>query len=492
MDDEKVEQFMSVTSCENRELAQQYLEISDNDVTRAVSLFLETGWNTLTNETNAGHMSTSESIVSINDGSRDVGLDQETDNPLGLAHESNNPLGLAQETDEQMARRLDQEWSSQRASNNSSAEQVRAPMARTRGVLAEPLMRGGNFPSPVSSMASSQTTASRRHIRSVFDPDMDDPGVWATDDVEERISQSTGASNDRTRKLARLFAPPWDIMTHGTFEQSRELAEREFKWLMVNLQDSSNFACQQLNRDIWSSESLKEIIKENFIFLQYKTGSPEGQRYEQFYQPSSFPHVSIIDPRTGEQVATYSQASLSSAADFVMELYNFLDKFSLDPGHKNPTPAITRQRHPDHMTEEQQIEAAVMASFGDHQGIKGKGKQNETQQDLVDLDESSEEIDDNDIENIVNRIAPIARDEPTDIQNTTRIQIRLSDGTRKVRRFSLTDPVRYIFEYVKSELSETKDKPFDLYFNRKRLTDVLGDTIESAQLKNASIQFEWL
>lgn len=40
------------------------------------------------------------------------------------------------------------------------------------------------------------------------------------------------------------------------------------RWLLVNLQDSKEFASQILNRDVWSDYNVKELIKRNFIFMQ--------------------------------------------------------------------------------------------------------------------------------------------------------------------------------------------------------------------------------
>lgn len=37
---------------------------------------------------------------------------------------------------------------------------------------------------------------------------------------------------------------------------------------MVNIQDSKEFKCQQLNRDVWSNESVRNILAEHFILWQ--------------------------------------------------------------------------------------------------------------------------------------------------------------------------------------------------------------------------------
>jgi hypothetical protein len=37
---------------------------------------------------------------------------------------------------------------------------------------------------------------------------------------------------------------------------------------MLNVQNQQDFACQVLNRDVWKDETIKEIIRANFIFVQ--------------------------------------------------------------------------------------------------------------------------------------------------------------------------------------------------------------------------------
>jgi thioredoxin-related protein len=57
-------------------------------------------------------------------------------------------------------------------------------------------------------------------------------------------------------------------MFHGNFEEARDTAKENNKWLMINIQNQTEFACQVMNRDLWSDSFVKDIIKESFIFLQ--------------------------------------------------------------------------------------------------------------------------------------------------------------------------------------------------------------------------------
>lgn len=50
--------------------------------------------------------------------------------------------------------------------------------------------------------------------------------------------------------------------------QARNFAKENKKWLLVNIQDPTEFSCQVMNRDLWSEQAVKDVIKESFVFLQ--------------------------------------------------------------------------------------------------------------------------------------------------------------------------------------------------------------------------------
>jgi hypothetical protein len=57
-------------------------------------------------------------------------------------------------------------------------------------------------------------------------------------------------------------------MFTGNIQEARDAAQMSRKWLIVNIQNVSEFPCQVLNRDVWSNRTIKELVKENFLFLQ--------------------------------------------------------------------------------------------------------------------------------------------------------------------------------------------------------------------------------
>ena len=87
----------------------------------------------------------------------------------------------------------------------------------------------------------------------------------------------------------------------------------------------------------------------------------------------------------------------------------------------------------------------------------------------------------------------------------TRIQFRLADGSRIVRRFALGDQVSRLYEWVKADLlpeqatkkgeevtETTSDKQFELVSMGKNLIDRLDSTLEEAQLKMGTVMIEFV
>ena len=52
--------------------------------------------------------------------------------------------------------------------------------------------------------------------------------------------------------------------------QAKFSGQQKKQWLLVNLQDSKEFASQILNRDVWSNYHVKDLIKRYFLFMQVR------------------------------------------------------------------------------------------------------------------------------------------------------------------------------------------------------------------------------
>ncbi|EDV25648.1 uncharacterized protein TRIADDRAFT_55957 [Trichoplax adhaerens] len=177
---------------------------------------------------------------------------------------------------------------------------------------------------------------------------------------EARIRESgeTSSYSSKKRNLNDLFRPPIDLIHHGDFESARQRCRTEQKWLLVNLQDMKEFSCQVLNRDVWSNDIVRDIIKESFVFWQVYHDSEEGYRYARLYNVSSYPHIAIIDPRTGGKLLSLSK---TEASTFCTTVTRFLSE---NPMIESPSKNRSKRKTNiiDH-SEESQLEAAIAASI---------------------------------------------------------------------------------------------------------------------------------
>lgn len=348
---------------------------------------------------------------------------------------------------------------------------------------------------------------SQRNTSSVWDESADE------ETRRRNLSQATGGVSElseKSTKLAELYRPPFELMNHIRWDEARDKGKEELKWIIVNIQDPSIFDCQQLNRDIWKDAGIKDVIKENFVFMQYSKDDPRGSQYCQYYFPQkedsdSYPHIAIVDPRTGEQVKVWSGPPVPKPGDFLMQLVEFLDRYSLDAKKKNPVAKrkVEKPRAADvaRLSEDEMLDLAIQKSlamsgglavkaedpdeltksFGDISNGKGKGK------------EADEEPTNGKAANTP--FSTIASDrphtEPEQGPAVTRIQFRHSSG-RIVRKFNVTDPVRRIYEWLKADPIEGKaGVAFDLKDRGKDLIEHLDETIEEAGLKNCSLMVEF-
>ena len=288
------------------------------------------------------------------------------------------------------------------------------------------------------------------------------------------------------------------------------------KWILVNVQDSNIFDCQVLNRDIWKNPQIRDTVKENFIFKQFTKDDPQAANYIRYYfhavhSSDAYPHVAIVDPRTGEQVKVWSGTPVPTAREFLDQLHEFLDRYSLKANSRNPVATRKPEKKKidvDKMTEEQMLEMALQNSL---EGSKPGPKDDDP--DVLTRDQAQQQGDvsmsdpnadtaaptgsDQNGSTSVSPFAQISSSSPheepePDTPNTTRIQFR-HPGGRIIRRFGLQDQVRRIYEWLKAAPLEGKqEQAFELIFMGKNLVEAIDMTIEQAGLRNGSVMVEYV
>lgn len=540
MDDELIANFTAITSA-TPERARQYLTLTDSNLEQAIQLFFDSdgadmGAALPQQPAQSAPQPASRRYTEDNNGV--VTIDSDDD--------------MAYEDDEAMARRLQQEaYGAQ-----GGQDDVRAPMARTTETLVGPGSSWGpaGDDDGLDAAVHEQMMARQRRGLSKLRPKSPSwyadstlantrPGifnqvsVWDDDassgfgsasasdpDAHRRnLARATGGASEQSSKstlLAELFRPPTDLISPLSFQDARDEGKEEEKWIIVNVQDPSIFDCQVLNRDIWKNAQIKETIQENFIFLQYSKDDPRGTQYVQYYfqnrdSDDAYPHIAIVDPRTGEQVKVWSGAPVPKPADFLMDLHEFLDRYSLKAFAKNPVATRKpekKSKDVEKMSEEEMLEMAMKNSLAqggvpvkddDPDALtkedSNKGKNKVVDPDAMDLADTGVPVENAETEPSASQAGPFAQiasdrphTEPTDPASSTRIQFRYSGG-RQIRRFGLEEQVRRIYEWLKASPVDGKQGvDFELVFMGRNLIDSLDQSIEEAGLKNGSIMVEFL
>ncbi|KAL2136193.1 hypothetical protein VTI74DRAFT_5071 [Chaetomium olivicolor] len=520
--DEDIESFMGITGADRR-AAQQMLELCGSELEQAIQLWFndEELQRSLTNAgPSAATAPASRSSrpnrpqIGREDAQGVIHIDSDDDIPMTEDDDNDDADEVAnvarraqEEEDAAMAKRLQEELY---GGQSAGEESVRAPMARVTETLVAPGYDDddGGHSAVLEQLRRRQQARARPN----------NPFAQSVWDDGTRTSRPPGlglAEPTRASRLAELFRPPYDIMSHLPWDEARDEGKDSKKWLLVNLQDMSDFNCQALNRDIWKDEAIKALVKENFIFLQYDKNDLAAEQYITFYfpneghhNPNNYPHVSIIDPRTGEQVKVWSGIPFPSALDFHAQLAEFLDRYSLSAHSKNPVSKVKRPERTvdvDRMTEEEMLEMALQNSLDANGGP--------VQPNIVDPDEltkspgvlpeeKGKEKAEAEPELPAAQESAFARipsdrphaEPPADPKTTTRLQVRNPPG-RIIRRFRLDETVSRIYEWLKAEPLPGKE---GVEFELKSMpagTDLiehLDETIQEAGLANGTVMLEFI
>ena len=522
-EDEDIAQMVAITNC-TEALAKQYLTLADGDAQAAITLFFEQGGVDLAAASAPSAPPTSSRVIAGNSHHPiTIEDDDNLSNDDAVFREANQAAGL--DADAEMARRMQEEM----YGGAGAEDEVRAPIARQAETLLGADYEGGG--PPISDAIQQRMLEMQRrrgqgeHFQvRAFDNGLTALGfrpgifnqqptssIWQSGEPDrEALAEATGGASEASSKsntLARLFQPPWDLMYKDSWDNARDDGKQEKKWLLVNIQDGSVFACQILNRDLWKNPSVADTIRENFIFLQYSKDDPRAGQYLQYYfqrhgEADMYPHIAIVDPRTGEQVKLWSR-EVPKPDEFLMQLHEFLDRYSLNNSARNPVAKrkseAKREKTFDEMTEQEQLDKALQESMA----ASGPGLKPPVVEDPDDLTRSIgdiKEIDSGTNGGVASAEATpfslIASNqphaEPAPGTDVTRIQLRHPEG-RIIRRFALFDPVRRVYEFLKAEpLAGKEGVEFELVSNAKNLIDSLDRTIEEAQLKNGTVMIEFL
>jgi hypothetical protein len=245
--DEAVSQFLSITGSGDAGQAKSYLEMSGNDLQTAISLFLE--------HQTSGHGAVESSYDdSFGRSSAAAGG--------GSGH---NQVRAPDQT--RRMRLLDFEDDGGAAALSMGAGLMNPhPFGPGAGMLG---LGAGNLPRMSAFAADDDMDMDHHELHGSF-RDVINRAVDLQGDYQDgRNSPEEHFSSSRATRLSDMFAPPLHLIhSAGGFQGARNVAKDSKRWLLVNLQSDSDFACHALNRDVWRDELCENLVREGFIFWQ--------------------------------------------------------------------------------------------------------------------------------------------------------------------------------------------------------------------------------
>jgi hypothetical protein len=345
------------------------------------------------------------------------------------------------------------------------------------------------------------------------------------------------SSKARTDKpnLSDMFMPPVDLLFSGTMDMACAEALRVgAKWVLVNIQNMSDFESHCVNRDFWRLADMRALVSERFVFWQKEKSTEEGELFSRFYHVTSSPFIAVIQPLTKQIVASWDAEALRPMyrhpKRFLEQIQLCLQQNQLIclPSAKrtaetafasstsSTAPAVESaasviEIDPTELTDDDMMRVAIQASI-DENGIDddlpAKRRKTTSSSRSSESDPTSEEA-----SNIAAEAAAPSSDESPFSQLTvqpepfstvsstlqTRLQFQLGSGRASQRRFLCTSTSNDLYAFVYSLLSVEEQQRCRAAVSFVLMTSFPKKTIPmSAQslselgLLNTKLVLEWL
>uniref|UniRef100_A0A914LGU0 Uncharacterized protein n=1 Tax=Meloidogyne incognita TaxID=6306 RepID=A0A914LGU0_MELIC len=162
--------------------------------------------------------------------------------------------------------------------NDKSSETVEKVMeesaATSSSSIQEKYKQKGGFSPPTNSFKKIKLHHRTLEVENGKQHDNNKEKLIVSNDRTKEESSTTattggfGQGLKKRKDLRLLFRPPTDLIFYGDWDKALQTAKQSHRWLLVNVQNSLEFACAVLNRDIWSAETVKDVVRSNFIFWQ--------------------------------------------------------------------------------------------------------------------------------------------------------------------------------------------------------------------------------
>ncbi|KAK3277399.1 hypothetical protein CYMTET_14593 [Cymbomonas tetramitiformis] len=316
-----------------------------------------------------------------------------------------------------------------------------------------------------------------------------------------------GESAGGQQGLAGLFRPPKEILsTARTLEEAKSIAGKQGRWLIVNIQSTSEFSSHRLNRDTWSNDFVKDTISANFTFWQIDDHTEEGNKVKTFYRVFTTPITLVLDPITGASMKTWN--GFIDPDRLMEDLMTYMDRGPLDGGALPPAKrhqsdgSISRSSSTagvtgsaPQCTEDEELARALAMSMEDNGG-SAPASDDEEGMDVQDDTDAEPAISAEERREAAAEALP--EEPPAADPLACRVAVRFPHGARQQRRFLKTEVVEVLHHWcITIDDEAASGRPFQLATigmpgqPSEPLTDP-SVSLQAAGVVGGMLSFNWI
>ncbi|KAI3981098.1 hypothetical protein MKX01_032238 [Papaver californicum] len=337
------------------------------------------------------------------------------------------------------------------------------------------------------------------------------PRDWDSDH-QSGATKTRKIDDQQQNDLASLYRPPLEFMFKGSFHDSKQFAQSQHKWLLLNLQSATEFSSHMLNWDTWGNEIVAATIVSNFIFWQVNDDTTEGQKVCSYYKlMGSVPAVLVLDPFTGKKLRSWSGMVQPEA--LLEDLVPYMD--AAPKGVPDPDPVFVppvKRIKIVYRRSKARTNSETVSPIQQNAPLVPYETTEEDEEAVQELAASMKNMTANGVPTLNNanecksddagtllskklRYLELTEEPKADKELLCRIRIRLPDGRRVQRNFLRTDPVQMLWPFCSSQLDAAEFPTFELKLAIPGASKTLNYedklTFEESGLSNSMISVTW-
>lgn len=218
------------------------------------------------------------------------------------------------------------------------------------------------------------------------------------------------------------------------------------------MQNTSDFASHQLNRDTWRNSSIAALVESTFILYQAYTVTDLGQKLLSFYNIYEVPSIIVIDPVTGAPMKLWT--GFMSPEKLIDELMPFLDTNFNDPGASRLAVSLKKRQSGLGRQTDDSVDDAIPATEQKEEEYQHQDEELAYQGDMPSVPPAAAAAPIKSSKEVMAEAAARLSEEPFEGPDSCRIAVRFPHGVRLQRRFLRNATLHAVHDWCLTQSEE--------------------------------------